>query len=323
MDMMKRENLSFTEVLERLFEDRDVPISLVYRLSDMSPQQMDAFLSRWRGQSDERRRVIARHMADICEENFVVDFSPVFLQFLSDDEPGVRLAALDGLWDTSNTAVVPPIITLMRADPELTVRAAAASALGHFVLMAEWDQLDKTVADGIVEELLDVFTRGETAEAVRRAALESLGNSADPRVPELIEDAYQAGSQEMQTSAVFAMGRSADGRWLPAIIKEMGSAAPERRAEAARAAGNVGHSDGVDTLIELLRDDWLEVQLAAILALGQIGSDQAYEALVAFRDEVDRDLLYEAIEEALDEMQWLGGELDLTLFEWDEDELTG
>lgn len=316
---MERENLSFTEVLNRLFEG-DVPISLVYRLSDMSPEEMDDFMSRWPEQSDGRRRVIARHMADICEENFVVDFSPVFRQLLSDEVPEVRLAALEGLWDTSNLAVVAPIITLMRDDPDLTVRAAAASALGHFVLMAEWDQIEKGIADEIVEELFAIYTGGETREEVRRAALESLGNSADPRIPDLIDDAYHQGSQEMQASALFAMGRSADGRWLPLIVREMESPTPEMRAEAARAAGNIGHSDGVDKLIDLLRDDWLEVQLAAILALGQIGSDQAYEALESLRREVDRDPLQEAIEEAMDEIQWLGGEVDLTLFEWSEDE---
>lgn len=319
---MERERLPFGEILDRLFEAETVSVSLVYRLSDMSPQEMDAFKRRWPQQPDERRGVIARHMADISEENFKVDFSPAFLQLLGDSSAAVRLAALEGLWDTSNLDVVPPIVDLMRDDADVEVRAAAASSLGHFILMGEWEQIDPDVADEIVEALLERYSRDDVEEDVRRAMLESLGNSADRRVPELIEDAYEHGSEGMQLSAIFAMGRSADRRWVPIILREMNSADDESRMEAARAAGNIGDSDAADRLIELLDDDDLEVQLAAVTALGQIGSEQAAEALERMLEDPDADALYDAIEDALDEIHWFGADLDLSLFEWDEDELS-
>src|SRR5690554_6901230 len=99
---MDREELPFSEVLDRLFSNSRVPVSLVYRLSDMSPEEMGHFEARWAEQPTERRRVIARHMADISEENFIVDFSPTFLRLLSDTSAEVRRAAVEGLWDTSN-----------------------------------------------------------------------------------------------------------------------------------------------------------------------------------------------------------------------------
>ena len=100
------DQLSFSEVLDRLFDEERVPLSLLYRLSDMTPAEMSQLTSRWPEQAEARRRVIGRHLADISEENFVVDFSPVFRLLLSDTSPAVRLAALDGLWDTTNTAAV-------------------------------------------------------------------------------------------------------------------------------------------------------------------------------------------------------------------------
>jgi HEAT repeat protein len=317
---MDQEQLPFETVLQRLFLDRTVPISLIYRLSDMNPEELSTFCERWRDQDEERRRVIARHMADISEENFVVDFSPAFLELLADNSEEVRLAALDGLWDTSNLDVVAPIVEIMRSDAAQEVRAAAASALGHFVLLGEWNQIDQSVADQIVEALLEEYMRGDAPEAVQRATLESLGNSAHPRLPELIDEAYRQGSEALQLSAVFAMGRSADRRWTPIIRDELESPEPEMRMEAARAAGGIGDSDTVDRLIELLDDEDLEVQLAVVDALARIGSDQAYEALVAKMEDPDASALYEALEEALDEIEWLGGDIDLTMFEWDEDE---
>ncbi len=315
-----RNDLPFSEVLDRLFNEPDVSVALVYRLSDMSSEEMKRFTERWPEQSDRRRRIIARHMADISEENFVVDFSPAFRFLLSDPAREVRLAALDGLWDTSNTDVVPPIIDLMQADAEEDVRASAAATLGHFVLMGEWGQIDRDVAERIVEALLGQLDRNDTAESVRRATVESLGNAAHARIPDIIGEAYDRGDDAMQLSAVFAMGRSADRRWVPIINDEMLNTSSEMRVEAARAAGNIGASDCVDRLIELLDDEELDVQLAAVTALGQIGSDRAYEALQRFAEDAEAHRLAEAVEDALDEIEWLGGEIDLSLFEWDEDD---
>lgn len=318
---MDREEIPFAEVLKRLFLSSRVPVSLVYRLSDMSPAEMEAFEQQWPEQPDERRRVIARHMADISEENFVVDFSPAFLRLLTDRSSEVRKAAVDGLWDTSNLAVVGPMIGLMQGDQDAGVRAAAASCLGHFVLMAEWGQIPQTVGQRIVKALSEAYEQEATRDVVRRASLESLGNSADPRVPEYIEDAYQHGNEAMQMSAVYAMGRSADSRWTSIIMQEMEHPEADMREEAARAAGHIGSSDVVDRLIELLGDEELDVQLAAVSALGQIGSDQAYEALAAFMEREEAYELHQAIEEAMDEIEWLGGVVDLTLIDWDDDEL--
>lgn len=317
---MDHNDLPFPEVLARLFDEPDVSIALIYRLSDMSAEEMERFAARWPEQSDRRRRVIARHMADISEENFVVDFSPAFRFLLSDPSREVRLAALDGLWDTSNTDVVPPMIDLMRADAEEDVRASAAATLGHFVLMGEWGQIDRDVADRIVAALLGQFDHGDTAESVRRATLESLGNAAHERIPTLIRNAYDRGDEDMQLSAVFAMGRSADRQWVPIINDEMLNSSTEMRIEAARAAGNIGASDCVDRLIELLDDEEVDVQLAAVTALGQIGSDRAYEALQRISGDAEAYRLAEAVEDAIDEIEWLGGEIDLSLFEWDEDD---
>jgi HEAT repeat protein len=259
-------------------------------------------------------------MADISEENFVVDFSPAFRLLLADRSHAVRLAALDGLWDSSNTNVVDPVIELMESDAEQVVRAAAAATLGHFVLMGEWGQIDQQVADRIVAALLQQFHKSETASAVRGAVLESLGNAAHPEVPELIGEAYRHGSEPMQLSAVFAMGRSADKRWMPILLEEMRSPVFEMRLEAARAAGNIGHSDAVPQLAELLYDEELEVQLAAVTALGQIGSEEAYELLLDLSEDPDAYRLHDAATEAMEEMEWLSGEIDLAIFDWDGDD---
>lgn len=314
------DELPFVEVLRRLAEAEPVRLPLIFRLSDMSAQDFEAFVASWPSWADLRRRAVARHMADITEDNYVVDFAPAFRVMLGDPLPAVRLAALDGLWDSSNLAVVDPIIELMQHDPDNQVRAASAATLGHYVLMGEWGQIKERVAGRIVEALLAQFQRDGDPNSVRRAVLESLGNAAHPAVPALIDQSYEGGDDEMRLSAVFAMGRTADRRWIPVIMDELSSDDVEMRLEAIRAAGNLGYSDPVDRLIDLLYDDDLETRLAVVAALGQIGSEAAHEALQELADDPEAEDLWEAIEEAMDEIEWLGGESDLNLLEWDEDD---
>ncbi|RMG92719.1 MAG: hypothetical protein D6706_16295 [Chloroflexi bacterium] len=303
--MAQKKDLPFSQVLDLLFGEEKLPIHLLYRLSDMTPEEFGEFKSRWPHVTDERRRVLVRHMADLSENNFVVDFSPVFGYCLVDPQPAVRLAALDGVWDSTNVLLIEPIIQLLKHDADLEVRAASAAALAHYVLMAEWGELPGRVSGPIVEALLEVYESRETAVSIRRAALEALGAATHPRIATLIEDAYEGDDPDLQLSAIFAMGNTADSRWLPILLDEMLNSSAEIRQEAARAAGAIGHKDAVPHLIDLLADENEDVVLAAIGALAEIGGEEAYNALSSMADDEAYEAFHEVLEEALESMDWL------------------
>ncbi|MCA9931892.1 MAG: HEAT repeat domain-containing protein [Anaerolineales bacterium] len=318
--MREEEVQPFESVLDAVFYQEPVPIHLLYRLSDLTADQMTSFLAGWQVLPDERRRVVVQHMADISEENYVVDFGPLFAEFLQDGFTPVRVAALEGLWDSSSTRHIEPITRLLQDDESVDVKAAAAAALAHYVMMAEWGELPQRISPPIVAALLAVYEEPETAVSVKRAALEALAASAHPRVPDLIDEAYEHEDPEMQLSAVFAMGNTADPRWMSVILDEMQSHSDAMRAEAARAAGVIGKSDSVPELAELTMDEAIEVRMAAVYALGQIGGERPQEILAAILADPDQEELHEMAEEAMEEMMWMGGELDLLDFAGDDDE---
>jgi HEAT repeat protein len=202
----------------------------------------------------------------------------------------------------------------MQNDPNEEVRARAARSLGHFIVMGEWDIVPSKVTEPIVGVLLAQMDDPNTAAPVLRSALESLGASYHPRVPELIKTAYEDGKFQMQVSAVTAMGNSADKQWISYVIEEFEHPDAEMRFTAARAAGLIGSSDMIEGLTELLEDEDLEVQLMAIAALGDIGGDMAREALESLADdpEAEEEIL-EAVEEALEELSMMSGIGDLSL----------
>lgn len=313
-----QEPVSIIDFMRSLREDEELFLASLYRMSDLTPEELSHFYEQWPLVADERRRIVVRHLADISEENFQVDFGPVFAHCLSDEQPAVRLAALDGLWDSERVSLLGQIVDMMLSDPYEEVRALAAATIGHYVLLAEWEVIPVDSADAAVDALLAVLDAAETPKAVRRAALESISASSHKRVRDLVANAYDSGDHEMQISAVYAMGRTVDKRWLPIVIDEMMSSSSEMRLEAARAAGHIGKSDAVPDLVDLISDEDLEVQLAAIAAMGQIGGNLAIRILEDMDGDPDFAYLQHAVSEALEEAMWLD-DIDWAMLDWDND----
>ena len=109
------------------------------------------------------------------------------------------------------------------------------------------------------------------------------------------------------------MGRNGDERWLPTVLKELENSDPELRFEAARAAGELESPRALVPLIPLLDDDDLEVRLAVIGALAQIGGDVARKALLRCTKSPDA-AVREAAADALGEMDLAGDALSISPF---------
>jgi hypothetical protein len=157
---------------------------------------------------------------------------------------------------------------------------------------------------------------------VQASALESIAYAGEAGVRQFIEDAYYSPLEELRLSALRAMGRSADVRWRRMVRAELSNPAPEMRAEAAVAAGELEIKAAVPDLLSLLEDDEQMVRTAAMFALGHIGGRAASAALRAIAAGDDPDEA-EIAELALEEMLfYTGGDAALAplLEEDDEDE---
>lgn len=306
--------IPFSDFLDNLLSEEQIPTNFLYRLSDITKDEMLEFERKWPSGVDERRHEIVRHLVNISEENFAVDFQPVFAYCLDDPNSAVRIAGLDGLWDSTDLNLIDPIIDRLKNDTIADVRAAAAGALAHYLLMSAWGELRGVRTDVIIEALLSAFHEPEADLILRRVALEAVGSVNTPAVNEAIEDSYESPDRELQLSALFAMGNSADSRWLPIILDEMESPYEDMRLEAVRAAGSIGDSQAIPRLAELAYDDDDNVAQVAIEALGEIGGDSARDILLEMSEDADLENLESAIVEALEESSWNTLDLRFGLF---------
>jgi hypothetical protein len=301
MQRQKSIVFDFNAALAHL-QQTDTPLSpaALGVLSNASKAHIAAFAKTWVQLPTNRRVEIARMLVKLAEDNFELDFDLLFRYLLSDDEPKVRAAGIEGLWEDEDSALVKPLVGFLRSDPNAAVRAVAADALGRFVLLGEYGRLSDGHIELISQALL-ATTRSSSEDLLTRCrAVEALAYWSDPIVRSVIAAAYTDPEPEMRASAVAAMGRSADRYWAQIVRSELDSPEPRMRFEAARAAGELENRAATPRLIKLLEDPDREVQSAAIIALGQIGGKAAHQALTCASqsdDEVQSALAQDALQE--------------------------
>ncbi len=308
---------AFEVVLGRLRDtSQPVPSASLYHLSDLSRTDQEALEAVWPELSVERRQAIVQDLQEISEANFEVSFDSVFRMALDDESPEVRAVAIRALWESEDPTLMAPFINFMQNDLDPMVRAAAASALGRFVYLGELEELPAAQTQRVEEALLAVIDGDDVLE-VRRRALEALAYSSRPEVPGLIAAAYSSDEVQMRVSALFAMGRSADGQWARQVRTELESPLPEMRYEAARAAGELELALAGPQLAELTNDDDPQVREAAIWSLGQLGGDFARETLTQLLEQAEDEDTQDFIEEALDNLDYTDEVQAFSLFEFD------
>jgi HEAT repeat protein len=283
-----------------LLQNGSLSQSLLYGLSDLNDKEAEELAAVWPNLPTDIRRQVIRSLVDLTESDIEVSFEQVFRIALEDKDDTVREAAVEGLWEDEDVRLVPLLVVRLKTDAAPNVRAVAAQSLGRFVLLGELDKIRPLPYQQAYKALLDGYECEGECTAVLRRVLESLAYSCSEEVTTIIDEAYRHSDDEMRVSAVFAMGRSGDAEWGPHVLKELESTAPAMRYEAARASGELALMDAVPVLIEFMDDVDIEVQEAAIWALGQIGGEDARRALeecTRTESEAKRQAAFEAIQE--------------------------
>src|ERR687886_1572747 len=118
-------------------------------LSDIGRDAEAPFLEAWQAIDLERRREIARAMVVLAEDNVDVDFRDVFTACLGDSDAVVRQVAVEGLWEDDRPRTMRHFLRLLESDPDDSVRAASALALGRFAHQAALDELGEREASRV------------------------------------------------------------------------------------------------------------------------------------------------------------------------------
>ncbi|MGQ9666784.1 MAG: HEAT repeat domain-containing protein [Anaerolineae bacterium] len=293
---------AFEQVLLRLRQgERYLRKADIRALSDLNRRQMQEFRQVWVELPADTRLSTISALAQISQDSFEYCFDRIFREALSDPVPQIRRKAVEGLWECEEESLASTFLHMLQEDPDTSVRSAVAVGLGRFVYLAEFEEIEPTLAAAIESALLTIIHNPEEPLELRRRAVESIGYSGNPEVQSVIRDAYEDDHPDMRMSAVIAMGRSADRRWGKIILQELMSEDRLMRQEAVRAAGELELQEATDLLARILDyEDDVEIRRDAVRALGKVGGKGAktiLEHIIASEDEDLFDVAQDAMEE--------------------------
>lgn len=302
----QKKNISSNQVLSALLNEAETfpPVYLTF-FSDLEQGDLEALRSIWPQVKTERRVALMEDLENISDLDTLVSFEQVALMALTDTDPRVRETAIRLLWEFENPKTGQILRKMLASDPDGAVRAGAASALARYIYMGEIEEIPQDLLHEIEEDLLRAHASQDEL-LVRRRALEALGFSGRPEVPDLIRRAYDSDDTEWLVTALFAMGRSADQSWEPDVRRMLRHANSEVQFEAIRAAGELAIPSARQPLLDMLEEgiNDEDVYNAAIWSLSQIGGEDVRETLEALADETEDEEALELLEDALDNLEF-------------------
>jgi HEAT repeat protein len=311
------EEIPFRQMLDALLDEgKTLNPRYLYRLSDLNSAELNELEAIWAQIGDLRRRALMEDLEILSDNDYLLSFEAIARLGLKDSNPLVRTAAVRILWDCEDQDLAWIYMDMAESDQDQKVRAAAASALGRFVYLAEVDELPENIELEIEKRLLCI-AKGQDDELLRQKSLEALGYSSLEEVARLIQEAYDSGKRDWIASSLFAMGRSANEMWRNQILSKILNPHPVIRMEAARAAGELELSEATSDLFELLKDDNVDVRSAAIWSLSQIGGPGVRSVLEEMHEQTDDDEEAEFLITALDNLDFTEEMAMFTMFDID------
>ncbi len=322
MEIPQKSAVSFDLVIKSLLDNsQPFPPAYLHRFSDLGAAELVELKKNWPQVLPDRRAAILEDLENLAEADTLVSFDEMCKFTLDDSDPRVRQTSLQLLWESNEPALIPRFIQMLNTDENMLVRAAAASSLGQFIYLGELEEISETWLEKVETQLISVYRSNEDA-LVRRRALESLGFSSRKEVEGFIRSAYNNEDAEWLSSALFAMGRSADTVWVPAILDMLDHPNVEVQFQAVRALGELESARARGPLMDLLdegiEDD--EVRLAAIWSLSKIGGENVRTRLEQMLEEAEDEDEAELIEEALENLYFTDGFDQFGMFDFDQKE---
>jgi HEAT repeat protein len=284
----------------------------------MHARASEAFLAEFEALDLLSQRQKIRELSEAEEENYSENHAPIYTMLMNHADPEVRRCAVEAMWYYPDEEHIDRILNIFWFDSDEEVRGRAAMVLGRYMYEGfVMEELDQLLAQRVKRALLEAATDDREGITVRRFAIEALSFCTDdPKVLNLIEEAYFSSDARMQLSALFAMGRSGLERWHCYLLRTLDDADREFRIEAITACGEAQMIASVPELQKLCFDIDRDIRLEAIWALGKIGDERALHTL----QRCTRDPDPEVSEVARDAIEELGIAAAIARGEYDEGE---
>ena len=245
-------------------------------VDDARARSIAADWNAWKVQDVLETVTELRRVADIDRS---LEFDALFRAAITFPAVEVRLECVRALSDGGSVKTANALIGVLEQDESAQLRAAAAEALNGFSDPSKSRNVSRSTLMRISHALRNTTDVDEGS--VRGKALRSLAAMRHEEAPDIIDAMFDEAIDDpvLMSDVLLAMGESGDRSWLPTIEDALYSSNPNVRIAAVLAFGKIAGDDDIHSLSEPFDDHVLEVQMATIKALQQVGTPQAREML--------------------------------------------
>ena len=213
-------------------QPEDIKTSTLLEMSDLSGEDVENFSDIWSKLESEIKVKILKRLTELAEYDVQLDFTSICKLCLSAPEPIVRKSALDGLWELQDRTFIQPLIEILINDTDSAVKSAAAIALNSFAQMHQNGKLIERDSSKIFDALMQTIEKGQEENADISRTVEAIGYLSGQQVEDTLTKFHRNKNSQLRQSAIFAMGRTAQPKWLDLILKDFNDANPAIRFEA-------------------------------------------------------------------------------------------
>ena len=261
-------------------QSSDPQVSQMLRdLSGIDDAQARKIVNAWLEWPQDEVLGTISELRRVAEVDRSLEFDSLFRAATTFPSSDVRSESVRALASGGSVKIAQSLIAVIEGDESSTIRAAAAESLYGFSDPTQSRNVSSMTLGRVSSALRNAANMDEPL--VRGKALISLAALRDEEAPDLIDAMFDEaiGNGPLMADVLCAMGETGDRSWLPTIEDAFYSNDAQVRIAAVAAFGNLAGDDDVDALSEPFDDHVLEVQMATIKALEQIGTDQAREML--------------------------------------------
>lgn len=288
-----------TELLETLIGG-ERHVSGVYGFHDLTNDDLATVAALWQRIDPELRLAIVTDAIEFAAEDYRFDIERFLLAASEDDDVPVRVRAVEGLGSVHEPRVAVRLLDLLRDDVSDDVRAQAATSLGPFVFLAEYEELEPNLVERLETSLYGIAEDEDESWHVRLRAAESVSAfGPNDRIGALIQRMWDEDEIGLRPGAVLMIGRGNMRGWLSTVRQLLEDEDPALRYEAVAAVGTMGDLDSLPELSEIaLHEEDVDIRHQAILSIGEIGGPRAARILTRLAEqapETDQELIASAL----------------------------
>ena len=209
------------------------------------------------------------------EEKKGFDFETLILKFADHINKDIRLIVTKYMSKSSDISSLRKIrkIIALEKDDEIINEA--------IIIFGIWVS-NYVMKDKVTNKLSDYgfeFIKSSKSNKQINLMVQSLSFIKNPKIENLILKKYSTKDDENLISSIISMGNNGDLKWIPLIEEMLDHDNFKIRSEACLSLSLLGNEEHLDKLKDLLEDEELETQKAAVNSISNIGGVYAKKLL--------------------------------------------